>query len=127
MVDLLIQDAPDLDAAICRAKVMIPDEPGSRYKISTSEFRLDIDVTPKPDEAAWLLTDLLGRSMGHIAEEPEGEFRIHPAGQAIRTMEATKRGPFKTLDEALAEIERFTRGTCRRVLNDEQPDGEAAS
>ena len=65
---------------------------------------MDIDVTPKSDEAAWLLTDLLGRPMGHVAEEPAGEFRIHPAGQALLTMEAMKCGPFRTLDDALAEI-----------------------
>jgi hypothetical protein len=80
---------------------------------------LDIDVTPKPDEAAWLLTDLLGRAMGRVAEEPAGEFRIEPAGQALQTMGSMKRGPFKTLDDALAEIERFTRGTCRRALRDD--------
>lgn len=77
---------------------------------------LDIDVTPKPDEAAWLLTDLLGRPMGRVAEDPASEFRIEPAGQALQTMGSLKRGPFKTLDDALAEIERFTRGTCRRAL-----------
>lgn len=87
---------------------------------------MDIDVTPKPDEAAWLMTDLLGRPMGRVAEEPAGEFRIHPAGQALQTMESMKRGPFKSLDDALAEIERFTRGTCRRVPGDAPPDGETA-
>lgn len=80
---------------------------------------LDIDVTLQPGEAGWLLTDLLGRSMGRVAEELTGEFRIEPAGQALQTMESMKRGPFKTLDDALAEIERFTRGTCRRVLRDD--------
>jgi hypothetical protein len=89
---------------------------------------LDIDVTPKPGEAAWLLTDLLGRPMGHVAEELAGEFRIHPAGQALLTMKAMKCGPFKTLDDALAEIELFTRGTCRRVLSgDPPPEADAAS
>ena len=88
---------------------------------------LDIDVTPKPDESAWLLTDLLGRPMGRVAEEPAGEFRIHPAGQALQTMESMKRGPYRTLDEALAEIERFTRGTCRRVLIGDPPDGATDS
>ena len=81
---------------------------------------LDIDVTPKPEEALWLLTDLLGRAMGCVAEAPAGEFRIEPAGQALQTMESMKRGPFKTLDDALAEIERVTRGTCRRALPDYQ-------
>lgn len=88
---------------------------------------LDIDVRPKTDEAAWLLTDLLGRAMGLVAEEPAGEFRIKPAGQALQTMQSMKRGPFKSLDDALAEIERFTRGTCRRVLNSDPPSGKTAS
>ena len=80
---------------------------------------MDIDVTPKPEEAAWLLTDLLGRSMGRVVEESPIGFRIEPAGQGLQTMEAMKRGPFGTLDDALAEIERFTRGTCRRALRDD--------
>jgi len=57
--------------------------------------------------------------MGRIAEEPTGEFRIEPACQAPQTMGSMKRGPFKTLDDALAEIERFTHGTCRRALRDD--------
>jgi len=80
---------------------------------------LDIDVTQKPDGVAWSLTDLLGRDMGHIEDRAEGEFMIHPAGHALHTMEAMRRGPFKSLDDALAEIERFTRGTCRRLSSDE--------
>ncbi len=87
---------------------------------------MDIDVKPKVGETAWLLTDLLGRQMGRVAEEPAGEFRIQPAGQALQTMESMKLGPYRTLDDALAEIERFTRGTCRRVPNGDQPgDGTA--
>lgn len=82
---------------------------------------MDIDVTAKPDEGLWTLTDLLGRSMGHVAEAPAGEFRVHPAGQALATMDSMKRGPFSSLDAALAEIERFTRGTCRRVASDDGP------
>jgi hypothetical protein len=77
--------------------------------------RLDIDVTRKPDGTAWLLTDLLGRAMGYVEDRAEGEFMIYPAGQAIETMQAMRRGPFRSLDAALAEIERFTRGACRRV------------
>jgi hypothetical protein len=60
------------------------------------------------------MTDLLGRAMGRVVEEPPGTFRIEAAGQARETMKAMKHGPFPTLDAALAEIERFTRGTCRR-------------
>lgn len=87
----------------------------------TNGDRLDIDVTRKPDGTAWLLTDLLGRTMGYIEDRAEGEFMIYPAGQAIETMQAMRRGPFGSLDAALAEIERFTRGTCRRVSEESRP------
>lgn len=83
---------------------------------------MDIDVTRKPDGTAWLLTDLLGRAMGYVEDRAEGEFMVHPAGQAIKTMQAMRRGPFGSLDAALAEIERFTRGTCRRVSEDTRHD-----
>ncbi|KRE12511.1 hypothetical protein ASE66_18435 [Bosea sp. Root483D1] len=82
---------------------------------------MDIDVTQKPDGTTWSLTDLLGRDMGYIADRATGEFMIYPAGHALHTMEAMRRGPFKSLDDALAEIERFTRGTCRRPSADEGP------
>lgn len=83
---------------------------------------MDIDVTRKPDGSAWLLTDLLGRAMGYVEDRAEGEFMIYPAGHAIETMQAMRRGPFGSLDAALAEIERFTRGTCRRVAEDTRRD-----
>ncbi|CAN7619408.1 hypothetical protein [Bosea sp. LjRoot237] len=85
---------------------------------------MDIDVTQKRDGTAWLLTDLLGRDMGYIEDRAEGEFMIYPAGQALHMMEAMRRGPFKSLDDALAEIERFTRGTCRRLPADDGPVGD---
>jgi hypothetical protein len=87
---------------------------------------LDIDVTSEPGESAWLLTDLLGREMGRVVEEPAGAFRIHPAGHAVQTMATMKLEPYRTLDEALAEIERFTRGTCRRAHSRDRGD-EASS
>lgn len=82
---------------------------------------MDIDVSRKPDGTAWLLTDLLGRAMGYIEDRAQGEFMIYPAGQALQTM---RRGPFRSLDAALAEIERFTRGTCRRVAEGVPPDAD---
>lgn len=82
---------------------------------------MDIDVTLKPDGTAWVLTDLLGRAMGYVEDRAQGEFMIYPAGQALHTMQAMRRGPFGSLDAALAEIERFTRGTCRRVVDDTRP------
>ena len=76
---------------------------------------MDITVTQSSDETVWLLSDLLGRPMGEITENPAGEFRLVTAGQAQETMKAMKHGPFPSLDAALAEIERFTRSACRRV------------
>jgi len=86
------------------------------------ECALDIDVTSKPGEAAWLLTDLLGREMGRVVEESPGAFRIQPAGHAVQTMASMKLEPYRTLDEALAEIERFTRGTCRRAQSGDRDE-----
>lgn len=76
---------------------------------------MDITVTQSPDDTVWLLSDLLGRPMGEITQNPEGEFRFAGAGQALETMKAMKHGPFPSLDAALAEIERFTRSACRRA------------
>lgn len=86
---------------------------------------MDITVTQKATESSWLLNDLLGRHMGEVTEEPTGEFRIVAAGNALETMKAMKHGPFPSLDAALAEIERFTRGVCRRV-SQRPVDGEPA-
>jgi hypothetical protein len=60
------------------------------------------------------MTDLLGRSMGRIAERTAGNFVIEPEGQAVGTMADIRSGPHPTLDAALAEIEKHTRGVCRR-------------
>ncbi|WP_332685640.1 hypothetical protein [Bosea sp. (in: a-proteobacteria)] len=76
---------------------------------------MDISVAPAPEEAAWILTDLLGRPMGRVREETAGAFRVVAAGLARETMKTMKPGPFHSLDAALAEIERFTRSQCRRV------------
>lgn len=76
---------------------------------------MDVSVAPAPEEAAWILTDLLGRPMGRVREEPGGSFRVVAAGLARETLKTMKLGPFHSLDAALAEIERFTRSRCRRV------------
>ena len=73
-----------------------------------------MDVMVAADGATtWLLTDLLGRAMGSIVQEPAG-LVIIPAGEALKTMGAVHRGPHSTLDSALSEIETQTRGVCRR-------------
>jgi hypothetical protein len=84
---------------------------------------LDIIVTSAPDETAWLLTDLLGRPMGQVKQDDAGAFRLVTAGQALETMKAMKHGPFASLDAALAEIERFTRGSCRRAAESQDERG----
>src|SRR4051794_13022269 len=51
---------------------------------------------------AWELTDLLGRSMGRIVEEPHDRFTIQPGGRARETMARIALGPHPSLDAALA-------------------------
>jgi hypothetical protein len=75
---------------------------------------LDVIVTPSDDCKAWNLVDLLGRSMGSIRETPAAEFVITPDGHALETMAGIEQGPHGSLDAALAEIEKHTRGLCRR-------------
>jgi hypothetical protein len=80
----------------------------------SQEIDLDVMVTPATDSALWDLTDLLGRSMGHVAEVTAGQFRISPEGKAVETMAGINQGPYASLDDALAAIETHTRGVCRR-------------
>jgi hypothetical protein len=74
---------------------------------------MDVMVSRSEDAALWTLTDLLGRSMGTI-NKVEERFLISPAGEALKTMLLVTRGPHKSLNDALAEIETRTRGLCRR-------------
>jgi len=84
---------------------------------------MDVIVTSTDREASWELTDLLGRSMGSISRAPDDVFTIHPHGQAVATMTGMKLGPHSSLDAALAEIERHTRGVCRRIAGADQRPG----
>ena len=77
-------------------------------------------VTPSDDGKAWNLADLLGRSMGCVEETSAAEFSIRPDGHALETMAGIERGPYASLDAALAEIERHTRGVCRRNRGEDQ-------
>jgi hypothetical protein len=81
-------------------------------KRDLKEFQMDIVVTPT-GSGAWSLVDLLGRHMGIVEETAPHEYRIEPDNRVGDAMRAMKRGPFPTLDRALAEIETFTRSTCR--------------
>ena len=71
---------------------------------------MDVIVTPAEGGAVWQLTDLLGRSMGRITASAPRQFMIHPEGHASETMAGIQQGPHASLDAALAEIERHTRG-----------------
>ncbi len=82
---------------------------------------MDVIVTPTDDGKAWSLTDLLGRQMGRIAETSARQFTIHPDGHALETMLGIQHGPFTSLDDALAAIEKHTRGVCRRNPGEDQP------
>ena len=84
---------------------------------------MDVIVAPSEDPAVWILEDLLGLSMGSIAEVAPGVFEITLAGEAPRTMADMKRGPYPSLDAVLSQIETHTRGVCRRV----GPHGKEAS
>jgi hypothetical protein len=89
---------------------------------------MDVIVIRTNGGAAWELTDLLHRSMGSIATGPDDVFTIRPHGHAVETMAGMKLGPHPSLDAALAEIERHTRGVCRRVTGvDQRPDGSDQS
>jgi hypothetical protein len=78
------------------------------------EAVVDVTVTPDADRAMWNLTDLLGRSLGHIVEEKSEWFSINPDGRAVQTIVGIKQGPYVSLDSALAAIEKHTKGVCRR-------------
>ncbi|WP_406856711.1 hypothetical protein ABEG18_03505 [Alsobacter sp. KACC 23698] len=75
---------------------------------------MDVTVSAAGDAGPWMLTDLLGRSMGRVVETQPAAFAIEPDGFAVQTMEGCHLGPHRSLDAALAEIERHTRGVCRR-------------
>ena len=89
----------------------------------TAQFpRLNVDViiTPTEGGTVWRLTDLLGRSMGSIVKNASHQFTIYPEGHALETMAGIEQGPHASLDAALAEIERHTRGVCRRSTGEDQ-------
>ena len=71
-------------------------------------------IVARADGGEWTLTDLLGRMMGTIVECKPGGLAIHPEGRAVEAMAGLKPGPYASVDDALAAIERHTRGVCRR-------------
>jgi hypothetical protein len=84
------------------------------------EFDVDVIVIAAQGGTVWHLTDLLGRSMGNVREGASRQFMIYPEGHAFETMAEIHRGPYASLDAALAEIERHIRGVCRRSTGRDQ-------
>ena len=82
---------------------------------------MDVIVTAAERGTVWQLTDLFGRSMGSITESGANQFTISPEGHALETMAGMQKGPHASLDAVLAEIERRTRGICRRDSGEKQP------
>ena len=82
---------------------------------------MDVNVTPaRTEQGTWILSDLLRRPVGQIAQILDGEFVIHPA-QGSR-LAGIKRGPYPSLDAALSAIETYTRGQCQlSSRNDDSP------
>jgi hypothetical protein len=68
---------------------------------------MDMIVTSGEGGTIWQLTNLLGRSMGRIAASAPRQLLIYSEGHARHTAKAVP-----SLDVALAEIERRTRGVC---------------
>jgi hypothetical protein len=83
---------------------------------------MDITVTRAADDRlAWDLTDLLGRPVGRITGAGH-RFAIEADERTRALMAGLKWGPYASLDEALAAIEKHTRGVCRRAPEDD--DGQ---
>ena len=72
---------------------------------------MDIVVTPSSDETPYRLTDRLGRLVGEIEKHPRLGFTVRPKpGGALGEMTALT---VPTLDEAMAAIEKHTKGACQ--------------
>ena len=79
---------------------------------------MDVNVTPaRTERGTWILSDLLRRPVGQIAQILDGEFVIHQT-QGSR-LSGIKRGPYPSLDAALSAIETHTRGQCQLSSSNE--------
>ena len=76
---------------------------------------MDITVARAAGEwQTWTLTDLLGRPVGHITKHAGPRFVIEPDARMYSAMIKVAPGPYASLDEALAEIEKHF-FVCRRA------------
>ncbi len=73
---------------------------------------MDVNVTPaRTERGTWILSDLLRRPVGQIAQILEAEFVIYPIEGS--RLSGIKSGPYASLDAALSAIETHTRGPCQ--------------
>lgn len=114
-----------VQAAAVRLRSLVPlvelaSRKRRRHRINSIGCSMDVTVELVGQEpSTWSLVDLLGRAMGEVIEIRPTQFTIFPAGLAIGTMQGLRCGPFSSLDLALGEIERHTRGVCRRKPGDD--------
>ena len=81
---------------------------------------MDITVTRSGnDRTAWTLTDLLGRPVGRITGASH-RFTIEPDERVRASLIGLKWGPYASLDEALAAIEKHTHSACRRAPEEDE-------
>jgi hypothetical protein len=76
---------------------------------------LDFTIERIPGEQVWLLTDLLGRSLGTIRMTADGRFTITPADLIRGMLSRTNPGPYLSLDEALNAVEKRLQGVGRHA------------
>jgi hypothetical protein len=82
---------------------------------------MDVVVTRAPGGAlAWDLTDLLGRSLGQVAEARGRQFFIDLNERGHILMPNANLGPHASLNAALSEIEKHTHGVCRRASDENE-------
>lgn len=81
---------------------------------------MDVTVTrAKDDPQTWTLADLLGRPVGYITGAGR-RFVIEPDERARASLTGLKWGPYPSLNEALAAIEKHTHGACRRAPEEDE-------
>ena len=76
---------------------------------------MDLIVSRALEGNAWDLTDLLGRPAARVIRTEPARFMIEPNQAESEAMARVPRGPHSSLDAALADIERHTRGVCRHM------------
>ena len=75
---------------------------------------MDINVT-RAGWNVWVLADLLKRPVGRITKSAGPRFVIEPDARMYSAMSKVPPGPYASLDEALAAIEKYTHMVCRRA------------